>query len=205
MTTDHLPGATRGRSPTLPSLRGRTGETTENLNRDQSRRNAVLPIRLDNVYVYVYCLSGWIMLHMLPIRLDNVEDFLTYTKSLLSVLCTMLTCYCPYLTCIICLKYLIKQKEVIKECVNICQMVAQFGTRWLKKLISGIDRFPLKLTFTSDFLTARSRFSLGICSSWPRVWPTSALEFSKEPGNTGCCMAMATAILETVYHCLLAF
>ena len=70
--------------------------------------------------------------------------------------------------------------------MNICQMVAQFGTRWLKKLISGIDRFPLKLTFTSDFLTARSRFSLGICSSWPRVWPTSALEFSNEPGNTGC-------------------
>ena len=124
------------------------------------------------------------MLHMLPIRFDNVEDFLTYTKSLLSVLCTMLTCYCPCLTCIICLKYLIKQKEVIKECVNICQMVAQFGTRWLKTLICGFA--TKRLTFTSDFLTAPSRFSLGICSSWLRVWPTSVLEFSKEPGNTGC-------------------
>ena len=56
----------------------------------------------------------------------------------------------------------------------------------IKKLKSGIDIFPINLTFTSDFLTARSRFSLGICSSWPRVWPTSVLEFSSEPGNTGC-------------------
>ena len=93
-------GATRGKSPTWLDWPSLTGQIMENRNPGRSRKNGASPIRL-----IIRRLLWMISKDKDPFRHERAHgDFVV-------------------------LWLLINQKEVIKECVYMCQMVAQFGTR----------------------------------------------------------------------------
>ena len=93
-------GATRGKSPTWLDWPSLTGQIMENRNQGRSRKNGASPIRL-----IIRRLLWMISRENDPFRHERAHDDFVV------------------------LWLLINQKEVIKECVYMCQMVAQFGTR----------------------------------------------------------------------------
>ena len=93
-------GATRGKSPTWLDWPSPTGQIMENRNPGRSRKNGASPIRL-----IIRRLLWMISNDKDPFRHERAHDDFVV------------------------LWLLINQKEVIKECVYMCQMVAQFGTR----------------------------------------------------------------------------
>ena len=93
-------GATRGKSPTWLDWPSLTGQIMENRNPGRSRKNGASPIRL-----IIRRLLWMISKGKNPFRHERAyDDFVVLWLH-------------------------INQKEVIKECVYMCQMVAQFGTR----------------------------------------------------------------------------
>ena len=93
-------GATRGKSPTWLDWQSLTGQIMENRNQGRSRKNGASPIRL-----IIRRLLWMTSREKDPFRHERAHDDFVV------------------------LWLLINQKEVIKECVYMCQMVAQFGTR----------------------------------------------------------------------------
>ena len=93
-------GATRGKSPTWLDWPSLTGQIMENRNPGRSRKNGASPIRL--------------IIRRLLWMISNDKDPFRHERAHGDFVVLWL---------------LINQKEVIKECVYMCQMVAQFGTR----------------------------------------------------------------------------